>query len=398
MLEAGLERSRRTNAEPSYALAAATLSLAQVYLELNRAEKAVEWLSEPSIGAYALTRKDSPLANRGNFRVESMKTALRAFAAAEKLDEAGQIMDALDKIAPAAGLSGMYLNLGSQLEQAWQRARKAGNAAAAEKAARGFKLFLVRLGGRPENETNFTTLLWVANQLMDIGKQTEADAGKLVPAADRCYREAEQVYRRIVNLGRDDADFAPQESALDGVRIQLSRCLRRQGRFDDAMNLLVELLKVRNNLLDAQREAALTYQEWAAAKKPDYYLLAIRGGRPVEDQRGGKTYLVWGWGGLARRTQFSPQHQEFFHEARYNLALCRLELALSKKDKEKNDLLREAEQDVLIIQRLRPDLGGESWYNQYDALLRRIQAELNIPENQRGLAAAEKKLAPGEKK
>jgi tetratricopeptide (TPR) repeat protein len=305
-------------------------------------------------------------------------------------------MEMIDKIAPAGGLSAMYLDLGRQMEQAWRQARESGDKQAAEKSARGFELLLVRLGARPAIDTDFNTLLWVANQLMELGKHEETDAGKLTPAAERCYQEAAQVYGRIIDIGGKDDDFAPQEGAIDGIRIHLSRCLRQQGKFAEALDLLVEMLKVRNDLLNAQCEAAMTYQLWAA-NKPDYYLSAIRGDRPVKDQRGRATYLVWGWGGIANRVQASPPHQEFFYEARYNLALCRLNLALSKTGKEKTNLLREAERDVTIIQRLRPDLGGEKWYNQFDALLRRIQAQLGVPENQRGLAAGEKKIAPGEK-
>ena len=43
------------------------------------------------------------------------------------------------------------------------------------------------------------------------------------------------------------------------------------------MDALVEILKVQNNMLEAQREAAYTYQAWGE-EKPDYYLSAIRGG------------------------------------------------------------------------------------------------------------------------
>ena len=83
--------------------------------------------------------------------------------------------------------------------------------------------------------------------------------------------------------------------------------------------------------------------------------------------------------------------------ARYNLALCRMKYALGKFDPEKIDVLRQAEQDILVVQRLRPDLGGKKWYDQYDALLRKSQQSLGVNADQQGLKTAERRLSSGEK-
>ena len=89
--------------------------------------------------------------------------------------------------------------------------------------------------------------------------------------------------------------------------------------------------------------------------------------------------------------------QDVFNEARYNLALCRMKYALGKADPEKTDLLQQAEQDILVVQRLRPDLGGKKWYDQYDALLRKIQQLMGVKADQQGLKAAEGRLSSAEK-
>jgi len=67
---------------------------------------------------------------------------------------------------------------------------------------------------------------------------------------------------------------------------------------------------------------------------------------------------------------------------------------MSKKGTERTDLLREAERDILIIQRLRPEMGGKKWYDRYDALLREIQQGIGRKEKEQGLKAAEEKLPP----
>ena len=56
-------------------------------------------------------------------------------------------------------------------------------------------------------------------------------------------------------------------------------------------------------------------------------------------------------------------------------------------------MLQQAEQDILVVQRLQPDLGGKKWYDQYDALLRKIQEFLGVKAEQQGLKAAERRLS-----
>jgi len=41
----------------------------------------------------------------------------------------------------------------------------------------------------------------------------------------------------------------------------------------------------------------------------------------------------------------------------------------------------------------RPEMGGKKWYDQYDALLRKIQKQLGVNEEDQGLKAAERNWA-----
>ena len=118
------------------------------------------------------------------------------------------------------------------------------------------------------------------------------------------------------------------------------------------------MLKARENRLDAQREAAQTYQAWGEVA-PANFQRAIRGGRPIRPA-GATENLFWGWGRIARKVQFVAALHDAFDEARYNLALCRLKYALSKSEPERSDLLQQAAQDILNVQRLRPEMGGKN--------------------------------------
>ena len=85
-------------------------------------------------------------------------------------------------------------------------------------------------------------------------------------------------------------------------------------------------------------------------------LLAIAGSRKHPE--------VWGWGEIARRLAGAAEFRDAFCEARYNLALCRCCLAVAAGDpQERAELLSRAEEDILTVERLCPDMGGKSWYD-----------------------------------
>ena len=72
-------------------------TLAQICLQLGEGAKAVEWLDDPKIGAHTLAKAENKTIDRGNFRVEAFKAALRAYVATQQLDKAEQAMNALEK-------------------------------------------------------------------------------------------------------------------------------------------------------------------------------------------------------------------------------------------------------------------------------------------------------------
>ena len=199
-------------------------------------------------------------------------------------------------------------------------------------------------------------------------------------------------YGRIIDICRKDKEFAPREGVATAIQIRLARCIRRLGKYQDALDLLVEILAVNPDLLNAQIEAAQTYQDWGT-EQPGYYLFAIRGGRKTQLKDGEIIYLVWGWNRIAIRVQYNEPHKDTYYQAKYNQALCRLKYAMALDGKQKTEQLRLAESDILLILKLRPDMGGQTWYNQFDQVLKQIQAGLGVAADKRGLAAAEKAIS-----
>jgi hypothetical protein len=126
----------------------------------------------------------------------------------------------------------------------------------------------------------------------------------------------------------------------------------------------------KESLVPAQIEAAYTLQSMGG-EDPVWYRRAIGGG-------GTQLRYLWGWGQIARKfSRYVSKggiHRDIFHEARYNLALCRFELALSKTKKdERTALLERAAKDILVVQRSYPEMGGNKWRKKYNELLKKIQ-------------------------
>ncbi|HYW79980.1 MAG TPA: hypothetical protein VE890_10415, partial [Thermoguttaceae bacterium] len=188
---------------------------------------------------------------------------------------------------------------------------------------------------------------------------------KLGSEAAGYYKKAADTYQKILAQCNADPNFAPTPSANLSITMRLAACYRHMGDPSNALKLLLAILQsTEKPIVSAQVEAAYTYQAWGE-EKPTAYKLAIMGSEKHRE--------IWGWGKIAARVARSPAHAQIFHEARYNLAYCRFQWALSMAAAEKKEMLAQAEKDILITERLYPDMGGPQWRGKYDELLKKIQ-------------------------
>ena len=371
-LTKGIERMRKQveeGGEVSYTLAAALLSLSQIYIGAAKPDEAIKWLDDPKIGPVTLVAANNPLTNKGSFRVETYKAALRAYVAAQQLEKAEQTMNALEKEVAKGGdksaastLTRIYISLGRELQELLERLRNEKKTEDLEKVAKGFELFLTRISERKAGNT-FNSLNWVAETFFGMGAGFDPGGTTLPPEAKKYYQKAADTYKQILATCKADPKFAPA-GATTGLEIRLAKCQRRMGNYKESLALLVGILKKRTMMIDAQVEAAYTYQAWGQ-EKSTYYLIAIKGSAKYKE--------VWGWGRTSKLVARSPKHISIFHEARYNLALCRMKYALTQSGKTKSEVLKQAEGDITIVERLYPDMGGDEWRDKYDKLLRQVQ-------------------------
>ncbi len=380
-LAQGLERKKAQLAQGGsvdFIMVTAARELARVYLELGRPQEAVQLLEDSSFGPLTLIRKNDPLVQRGNFVTDTLTLALRVYVAVQDLERAEEIMAELERAVAAAGdrdaaqrLTQVYISLARQLQGSLRRLRQEGRDQEAETLTKGFELFLTKLRGRDAGNT-FTTLNWVAETFYNLGLSLEGGSESEQTRAREYYKSAASVYLDILKKIRADStgQFAPPGAELS-VQLRLAAALRGMGQYEQAINLLVKLLQANENRVNVQVELAKTYQAWGdATDKAEYYHMAITGGHKHENRN-----VFWGWQGIARRVAPFAQYKNIFHEAWYNIMLCRMKqaLLLSERDPRRAELLRQAETDAFRIYQLYPDMGGEEMRAKYDALLRRVQ-------------------------
>jgi tetratricopeptide (TPR) repeat protein len=401
VLDEGLARMRKAveaGAPVTYTVASAALSLAQIEVAEGRAEQAVKLLQDPKLGPLTLVHNKDPLSTQNpNFTVETYKAALQSYVGVRDLDRAEQIVEELEAAIAESGdseagrrLTTIYIQLGRDLQEQLERLRSEKRNEQIEQVSKGFELFLTKISQRDKGNT-FSSLLWVAETFNSLGQGFDTGGATLTAEARNYYEKAADTYRRIL-LNIDKPEFKAPANSTDAIKVRLARTLRKLGQFKEALSLLYSVLKERPNMVEAQFEAAYTYQAWGE-QRPPYYGIAISGSQQYKE--------IWGWSALSRKLIRSPQHSEAFHEARYNLNLCLYQWALKETEaaaREKK--LNQSKNDIQAIARLFPQMGGREWYNKYNDLYKKIQKALGekvtgLPPPAKDKPAAEKVTAAG---
>lgn len=396
--ESGLKRLRSSGQpQVDYFLEYSLLLLCQLYLNGGQTEQAIAILEDPAIGPLALIRQGHSAVQLPQYQEEVFKLALRAYVGAQQLDKAFEVRDQLEKLVAGSGdtaaaqrLAMVYVALGRQLEEQLRQLRNEGNTAEVGKLLQGFTSFLDAIQQKSEG-MDFRTLNWVAETFLGLAKGLDPGGPEVPKEAVEYYTKALQTYVQLIKRCEAEPGFGPEDAPLY-LRVRMAAVLRGLRLYDKALEAVLYVIdkQGKENRLDAQIEAAQIYQEWAEQPgKEQYYDYAIRGGY----EKNGR-YLIWGWGGIARRVGSDyKRFEEVFHQARYNIALCRMKLAQKASGAKRDSLLREAEADIRRTYLLYPSMGGKEWYAKYDQLLRTIQ-QLQGEKNPLGLKAFEQKNQP----
>ena len=358
----------------------AALVLAKIELRRGDPVAALSVLDHAKYGPAVLIKKlDEP--NPG-FKADLFSTELQALVGVMTTDEgdtesllerADEVMTRLQATADGDAEAGerlvrtyvsMARDIQDQLDDADPARRK--------KLISAFQVFLNSIAGSADNPA---TLQWVGQTQMQLGESSmekgqiraQGDAAKLISSAIKTF---ESLTQRL-------DDEAPAT-----LRFQLGRGYRLAGEYKQAIDLFEKILTDSPMMLDAQIEAARTYEQWAGRIDPRYatkaYESALVGARPGEDRKN----RIWGWGRISKLVSSRPEFRDTFFQARYHVAFCRFMMGKSSDNKR---LIEQAANDINQVASLYPDLGGNQRRQEFDLLMKEIQKALG--KNPDGLPA-----------
>jgi hypothetical protein len=383
ILEAGVARMRKAGVVNA-TVPRAVNSLAQIYVDTDQAPKAVALLDDPDIGVLPLIERKEPVMDAEGLREASYRVALSALVSAlpkvksteqrsALIDRSQQMIQLLRKEVGESQesqqrLVEIFLGLARGLELQLQLLDKPADRRV---LSEGFRAFLDEVRGEADD---VRVLRWVADSYASLGNGLTADA-QSAEAARTCFQNAVATYDQIL---RDAGKYDLGPDQLRTIEFRKALALRDAGDFTPAIDILKRILRDNNGSLEYQKEAARTYQLWAAEPTEGIrYLVAVRGTKPDPETN---LPTVWGWSRIAKNVQRDRRYRDDFYEARYNWALCNYKLALRLRKKRDQETYYKKAKDVLVITyRLYPTLGGEKWYEKYNTLLKRIERSMGDP-------------------
>lgn len=356
---------------PSRTTVTALLSLAQAYLESQKAAEAVKVLEDGTHGPLTLVDKNSPAAKEPPVIEEIYKTALRAYISSlggadgsKSIDKAKAVMA---KMKAAFGtdaegeqrLVAVYVNLARDLENQLKTATPEAKLA----LSAGFETFLRQLS---EGSKELSVLNWVAESYAKLGKSLD-NAQALNDDAKKYYQASIDAFQNILDKVELQAGMKTQ------IQLRMAAIQGEMRDFDKALATFEDILGANANALNVQVEAAkLLELQGSQPGQEDKYKEAIVGIRKAGQPKA----LIWGWGGISQKTAGNAKFKETFYDARFHLARCRYLQGMAKGGGDKEKLLKDAKKDISLTKRLYPDLGGEKVKSKFDELLKTIQNAL----------------------
>ena len=167
--------------------------------------------------------------------------------------------------------------------------------------------------------------------------------------------EASQLFQKILDRTKTDQDFAKAaEKAMPRIRTQMPKMLREQGKYDEAMKQVEQLIKENPNALEPLMEKGKILEAWAE-KDPAKFDEAVAH-----------------WAMVRNRLQPLKTKPVEYYDVMYSVAKCLVREAEKSKDKaitaEKANQAEKVLKSALI---LNPKLNGPDTVAKYKVLLKK---------------------------
>ena len=346
--------------EPQVDQASATgaLSLAQVHVEDQEFDQAIDVLEHGSLGPMTLVKEGSAVASNPVFVEETYRTALRSYVG--QLGSGGDaVMQKTKKTIAAlqeflgqdeAGkqrMLGVYVNLAQDVQRQMETASP-------EAKLQMSGVFEAFLGELSEGSDDLSVLNWVADTFAKLAAGFD-DGQEFNENSRRYYEQSAAAFENLLTTPGLTPALATQSKA------QLAQVRFHLGQFDPALALYQEVLRGQPNSINVQVAAARLLQKWGG-EDPSRYEQAISG---IEGQS------IWGWGKISLVAVRHQQFRDTFYESRFELASCQVAVASTKSGQEKSTLLQQAKNNLSKTMKLYPSMG--QWKDKYESLLAEIR-------------------------
>ena len=360
-------------------LAASSLYLSQAHLEDEKYAAAIKLLEDPQAGAIALSKTNNAIASRPVYAIEAYKAALRAYVSMVPPKQAKVIatMASLEKAAKKTEggnlrLTQVYLRIGVQLQRRIKALQEAGKANDAKLVSKSFITFLDKLSERGSD--NPVVRRWVAQTYYQLAEGLEGD-----PSAEELrttyYTQAQKSFK--VLLDEADKKSTPAKKIL-ALKMQYGQTLRRSGNYQEAVDLFESILIEKEAMIDVQKAAAYTLQEWGSASDSSKFAEAT-GGTGQRNAKGKP--VIWGWNHLSKvaasvarsKPEVKEKFKDLFYECWLNMARIQYLKAQKASGTQKKTSLKKARQVIKTLVRNYSDMLQTDRADDFDKLAKEIQ-------------------------
>jgi tetratricopeptide (TPR) repeat protein len=327
------------------------LLLGEIDLEGGNAKEAAA-MFQPLIDSMQAEKSNAKTKTFDASELRVFLGAVRAYCAIHELDRAGAVCTSLIVIGPDTlpvndALVSFAKLLDVDRKKADARLAELSNSANADEigAAKAqqssirtmLEKMLVQLSQR--QELGLGHLIFIGGALNDLG-QTDVAGG---------------LFQKILKRTQSDPEFAKRaQKAMSLIRSELLKILRKQKKYDEALQQVDRLIEENPNALEPLMEKGYIL-EALAEKDPTKYAKAVAH-----------------WTTLRNRMQGMLRKPNEYYDVMYNVANCLIREAETSKDKASAvEFARMAEQVLKSPMILTPKLNGPETVAKYKALVDR---------------------------
>lgn len=333
-------------------MAETAISLAEASIEAGQPGEAVKLMRE----FVPKTQTQNDLKPLG---LHALVVLLRGCINSKDLPAAEQTMKTIEATGKdLAQITRVYLDLGKQLQDEMERLKALGDNANYQSTRANYVTFLDQMAARREGQT-FLTLQWTGEAFFGL----------------EMYEQAGERFSQIIRRALADPSFLDQtrpenRTALLQAKLRNVTALRKQKRYNEAWDQIRPLPAESNTSKDPMHVGATTnldiilergfvLEEWGSVT-PAKLKIAI------------DHWVYWG----AQLEKLTPRPTQYW-DVRLHLLRCLVARARKSTDtKEREQSLKQAEQQMLVLNKTSSTLGGPSYRSQFKAIQKELETEL----------------------